>query len=422
MSLQFEKLGSQFADFVSDPTSEASLAWAEANHLKVSHTPSIHGVNYHIVRYDRSKYGQGDGQIEMPESIRLLRSVIIANGRIVSVCLPKCIDSSVISEADHKLLSSTVMEEGPMVNVFYVPNDERIQDQDDKEQFGWQMATRSVIGARNSYFDDEVGNKVTFREMFLECMPENLFDTLDRNLCYSFVVRHPKNRDVYHEKEPHLVLAASFRPSADHMRWDYLETPLNHCYNSQMLSLTEVGVNDYQESIRALGTTRLYCDRNGDLVRTKSISEDYPGLRKLRGTQPKLLFHYLTLRKQKGAVSQYLTFYPYHGVTFDAFRQQVHRFTNELYNSYCNCYIRKAKPLSEYDGRYKQHMYNIHENFKQLRQSRQSDPTIRTRMSDVIQYVNGLAPAQLMYVLNWERHANRPRPQAQEPCENNMEE
>jgi len=404
MSLQFEKLGSQFADFVSDPTSEASLAWAEANHLKVSHTPSIHGVKYHIVRYDRSKYGSDEGQVEMPDNIRLLRSVIIANGRIVSVCLPKCVDNSVISQDGYTLVSDTVMEEGPMVNVFYVSSDERIQNEEDNEQFGWQIATRSVIGARNSYYDDEDGKKVTFRDMFLECMPDNLFSTLDRRLCYSFVVRHPKNRDVYHETDPHLVLVAAFRPSDDYMRWDYVDVPLNHCYGSQVVSLTVVENESQQTSSGVLGTSRLYRDSNGNLVRTKNISADYPTLRKLRGTQPKLLFHYLALRKQRGAVSQYLTRYPYHSVTFDAYRKQVHSFSNELYKSYFDCYVRKEKPLGEYDARYKQHMFNIHENYKQ---QRATSMNCRTRMSDVIQYVNGLAPAQLMYVLNWERHADR---------------
>jgi len=420
MSLQFDRLGSQFADFVSDPTSEASLAWAEANHLKVSHTPEIDGVKYHIVRYDRSKYGSGEGQVEIPDNIRILRSVIIANGRIVSVCLPKCVQSERIDDGSHELVSDTIMMEGPMVNAFYVSNDERIENEEDKEQFGWQIATRSVIGARNSYYDDDDGSKVTFREMFLEAMPDNLFETLDRRLCYSFVVRHPKNRDVYHESDPHLVLVATFQPSMDFMRWDYVTTPLDHCYNGNMLSLTTVEYSTRQQvSSGYLGTTKLYRDPNGNLVRTKTISEDYPNLRKLRGTQPKLLFHYLALRKQRGAVSQYLARYPYHGVTFDAYRQQIHSFTNELYNSYCKCYIWKEKPLGQYDARYKQHMYNIHENFKQLRQSGQSNSVIRTRMSDVIQYVNGLAPAQLMYVLNWERHANRHTRRSES---NNMEE
>lgn len=404
MSLQFEKLGSQFADFVSEPTSEASLAWAEANHLKVSHTPLINGVKYHIVRYDRSKYGSDEGQVEMPDNIRMLRSVIIANGRIVSVCLPKCVDDCVIGHDEHKLISNTIMEEGPMVNVFYVSDDERIQNEEDKEQFGWQMATRSVIGARNSYYDDEDGKKVTFRDMFLECMPENLFDTLDRNLCYSFVVRHPKNRDVYHETDPHLVLVATFRPSMGNMKWEYLDVPLKHYYGSQVVSVRAAVDCGQQTSIEALGTSKLYSDSNGNLVRTKSISAVYPTLRKLRGTQPKLLFHYLALRKQRGAVSQYLARYPYHSVTFDAYRKQVHSFSNELYKLYFDCYIRKEKPLSEYDARYKQHMYNIHENFKQ---QKATSMNCRTRMSDVIQYVNGLAPAQLMYVLNWDRHTNR---------------
>lgn len=413
MALQFDRLGSQFADFVSDPTSESSTAWATENNLKVSHTPSIHGVKYHIVRYDRSKFGSDEDQVEMPDAIRLLRSVIIANGRIVSVCLPKCVDSSTIGSGNETLLSHTVMEEGPMVNVFYVSNDERIKDKEDNEQFGWQIATRSVIGARNSYYDDEDGKKITFREMFLEAMPDNLFASLDRNLCYSFVVRHPKNRDVYYESKPRLVLAAVFGPSNGYMTWSYCNNTVNH------IEVTNVQSVESSSDQECLGTTKLYVNSDGALVRTKTISEDYPNLRKLRGTQSKLLFHYLALRKQRGAVGQYLARYPEHSVVFDAYRNQIHSFTKDLYRSYIGCYVKREKPLGEYDGKFKQHMYNIHESFKQ---KRESDHNCRTQMSDVIQYVNTLAPAQLMYVLNWEHHADRHQRSQEANSSNNMEQ
>jgi len=445
MALQFESLGSQFADFVSDPTSEASVAWADANHLKVSHTPSLHGVNYHIVRYDRSKFGSDMEQIDMPNAIRMLRSVIIANGRIVSVSLPKCLDSSTIGNNNETLvcptiipisnclivrlpkcldsstignnnetlLSHTIMEEGPMVNVFYVSNDDRIKDEDDNEQFGWQIATRSVIGARNSYYDDEYGNKVTFREMFLEAMPENLFSSLNRNCCYSFVIRHPKNRDVYHESKPHLLLTAAFCPSNEFMTW-------NWCYNQTLCEgVSNVQSVNTSSDNRYLGTTKLYVNSDGGLVRTKTISEDYPNLRKLRGTQPKLLFHYLALRKQRGVVGQYLTRYPEHSVVFDAYRNLIHSFTNELYKSYIGCYVKRERPLGQYDGKFKQHMYNIHESFKQKRESVHN---CRTQMSDVIQYVNNLEPAQLMYVLNWERHADKHQRRQEAGSSDNMEQ
>ena len=70
--------------------------------------------------------------------------------------------------------------------------------------------------------------------------------------------------------------------------------------------------------------------------------------------------------------------------------------------------MKHSKPLSEYDGRYKQHMYNLHTAFKNTK-----TPQL---IPEVIRYVNTLPPAQLMFSLNWEHRPRRqPQPQAQQP-------
>lgn len=392
MALNFETLGEEFAAFVADPTTESSTAWAEANGIKISHTPEINGNKYHIVRYDKSRFGSEEGQLTMTEPMRLLRSIIIHNGQIVCVSLPKCQPNNDNDNWPNDKMV-TVMEEGPMVNVFYVPTGD-----EDVENKGWQITTRSVFGARNSYFDDEDGNKITFREMFLEAMPSNLFENLDRNMCYSFVVRHPKNRDVFVSNDAHLVLVAAFSRSKDNpLIWNYnLPNLGNININIRrpmfVSSLYEMTNQDY------LGLT-VTAIVDGQLVRWKKINGEYKTLRKLRGTQPKLMFHYLALRKQKGLVGKYLNMYPEHSVTFAAFRDRIHSFTSELYSKYRSCYIKRSGPLNTFEGRYKQHMFNLHSLYK--------DSQERITFGTVVTYVNRLEPAQLMYVLNWERHSIR---------------
>lgn len=398
VTLDFQSLGADFTAFVADPTSETGSQWCEKNGIKVSHTPSINGNNYHIVRYDKSRYGSNEGQLTMNDSIRLLRSIIISNGEIVCVSLPK--SSGTIDNADGVKGGGgwsyvSYMEEGPMVNVFYMSNDSRIKSVEDKEQFGWQISTRSVFGAKNSYFDDDNGNKVTFRQMFLEAMPNNLFDSLDRNCCYSFVVRHPKNRDVFKVDKPHLLHVATFsKVNSNSLEWRL-------CDNIDDLPDGVVNPEAVCDSVLKsdfLGTT-LITNVDGQLRRWKTINEEYKNLRKLRGTQPKLLFHYLALRKQKGAIGKYLNSYPEHSVIFSGYRERIHSFTNELGKNYFNCYVLHSAPLASFDGKYKQHMYNLHTQYKETRRNINSNA--------VITYVNSLAPAQLMYVLNWERHASR---------------
>lgn len=393
MTLDFNRLGQDFAAFVADPTAESSVAYAEKMGLKVSHTQDIRGKRYHIVRYDKSKYNNDDTEngFVMTDEIALLRSIIISEGKIRCVSLPK--STKKWEDVPSSSISTTTLLEGPMVNVFYYADD--ACSGDDVEGKGWQITTRSVFGARNSYFDNDDGSKLTFHKMFHEAADADTnsgsltFDAagaLDRRHCMSYVVRHPKNRDVYGVDTPTLQQVASFAPRDDSMMvWDYIAPT----FSGDIADTT----------ISSMGHTAIWKDADGNLVRAKKLSDEYLNLRKLRGTQPKLKFHYLTLRKQRGAVGNYLAKFPEHTAAFNAFRDQIHDFTKTLQRNYWDCYVKHSKPLSEFDGRYKSHMYNLHSAFKST-----NTPQL---FPQVIRYVNGLQPPQLMYSLNWSD--NRPR-------------
>jgi len=389
--IDFRRLGQDFAAFVADPTNETSVAYAERMGLKVSHTREIRGKRYHIVRYDKTKYGAKEDssapEMTMTDEIAMLRSVIISEGKIRCVSLPKTTRAMEDAPNNVDLYPiKSVLLEGPMINLFYYRDDD--VKGDDTEGQGWQISTRSVFGARNSFYDDDDGSKLTFRNMFLEAMPDNLTENLmtaGTDVVYSYVIRHPKNRDVYGDSKPHLVKVASFKPRDDtNMVWEY--------------SAPDVDGPPHNQS-PCMGLTSAWADESGNLVRAKKLSEDYLTLRKLRGTQPKLKYHFLTLRKQRGAVSQYLAQFPEHGSAFSAFRDEIHHFTHQLQANYWDCYVKHTKPLKEYDGNFKTHMYNLHSAFKEDRK-----PVL---ISTVIRYVNGLEPAQLMFALNWKNRTKK---------------
>lgn len=415
--MDFSVLGNDFASFVSDPTSSASVAWAAANNVLVSHTPEINGVRYHVVRYNRKCK-------EITDQVGLLRSIIIQDGRIVSVSLPKSRQPHTDNGDDNYVGSeSTVMCEGPMMNLFYNPKDSRItpaNDRSDVENYGWQMSTRSVFGGRNSFYEDEAGNKLTFRNMFLEAMPETLLASLNRNRCYSFVIRHPANRDVYPASAPSLVLIASFEQqlSNNNMVWDYYSPThsshehINQICQSACESLAtndNVSGNDngnQRASNNRLGVNTVWFAKDGTFYRSKVSEEDYVKKRLVRGSQPKLLFHYLTLRQTRGAVAGYLKNYPEHRQVFDGFRDRIHNFTNELYANYWACFVKKSKNYADSESKFKKPMVCLHQQFKST--------NIPHGKHSIVQYVNNLPVPQLMYLLNWEKHEGKKKPNAME--------
>ena len=138
----------------------------------------------------------------------------------------------------------------------------------------------------------------------------------------------------------------------------------------------------------------LYNTESG--YRTKIRNPVYEQVRQLRGNQPKLQYQYLSLRNE-GKVSDYLKFYPENKKEFSEFRDQVHLFTNTLYDNYISCYIKKEKPLLEFSQQYRTHMFTIHQ--KYLNELRDQKMYITIRI--VMKYVNEMHPSLLMYSINY---------------------
>ena len=131
-------------------------------------------------------------------------------------------------------------------------------------------------------------------------------------------------------------------------------------------------------------------------IRCKFRNPCYEEIKLLRGNQPKLLYQYISLRKL-GKVGTYLNYYPEHKDEFASMRERIHNFTTSLHNSYVGCYVFKEKPLKEYSAQFRSHMYKLHEFY--LQELREQKGKINRAF--VIQYVNALHPAQLMFSLNF---------------------
>jgi hypothetical protein len=119
-------------------------------------------------------------------------------------------------------------------------------------------------------------------------------------------------------------------------------------------------------------------------------------VRQLRGNQPKLQYQYLCLRRE-GKVGDFLKFYPEHKREFSGFRDQVHLFTNTLFKNYISCYIRKEKPLLEFPGQYRTHMFTIHQKYM----NELKEKNLYVTNSVVIEYINNMHPSKLMFCLNF---------------------
>ena len=132
-------------------------------------------------------------------------------------------------------------------------------------------------------------------------------------------------------------------------------------------------------------------------IRTKFRNINYENVRKLRGNQPKLQYHYLCLRKNEGKIKEYLKYYPENKHSFNEYRDMLHMITRILYTYYCQCYKKKEKPLMEFPSQYRTHMFKLHELYTtELKEKKQY-----IKLSTVIEYVNNLHSSRQMFLMNY---------------------
>jgi len=344
---------------------------------------------YNDVVYDVIKYKK---EALTPENITtygLCRSVVLNKKQhIVSFAPPKSMSLELFQQKYPDKTDSISAEEfveGTMINVFW----------DDY----WEMATRSAVGADNKFYLSE--NSKTFSVLFHEALEtcRLTLDMLNKDYCYSFVLQHPENRIVVPFEKPQLYLVAVFKITPD---TSYTVEAIDMKTSGLGLDGTTVrfpavyDFHDYSELTEKFENTDIYTVgviiknlKTGERSKIRNLT--YEKIRRLRGNQPKLKYHYLCLR-QEGAVAEYLNYFPENKKEFSLFRDEVHAFTKQLYATYVACFITKTQVLSELSFTFKNHLYNLHHFY--LNTLRKDN--LRITLSHVVSKVNVMPPALLM--------------------------
>ncbi len=355
---------------------------------------------YKILNYKKETLSKDPSDIG---TFGLLRSVVInSNNQIIAFAPPKSYEFNSFATQFPTGEDLVVEEfvEGTMINLFY-----------DDSLDCWQIATRRTVGGDVSFYQSK--EPTTFSQMFLEACKENNLDlstiNLNTHFMYSFVLQHPKNRIVFPIKKPQLYLVAVYyinNTTLQVISIDMEDVKASGVFSKTSIKFPQVESFTSYEDINKniiLNTSSMGVIIKNKVynIRTKIRNPAYEEVRLLKGNQPKLQYQYLLLRNQ-GKVGDFLKYYPESKREFAEYRNQIHEFTNALFNGYVSCYIKKEAPLNQYNGQIKTHMFNIHKLFL----STLKEQGLYVTMSVVISYVNGLHPSQLMYALNFDKHVN----------------
>jgi hypothetical protein len=275
----------------------------------------------------------------------------------------------------------------------------------------WEISTRNTVGATSSFYKHS--DAKTFRTMFLEAAKENnlILELLNPLYCYSFVLQHPLNRIVVPFKSKKLYLVAMYIINNVELN-DIRVYRINMNdvrsmdWNNANINFPEVySWESYTDLIKKYASMNTPYTILGVVIvnvltgeRTKIRNPVYEEVRSLRGNHPKLQYQYISLRRE-GKVREFLKYYPENKKEFARFRDQIHLFTNTLFDNYISCYVKKENGSDYFPYQYKTHMLNLHKSY--LNKLRAEKMCVTNTV--VIKYVNNLHPSLLMYCLNYNR-------------------
>ena len=356
--------------------------------------------SYIIVKYNKDILSQ-----DLIPIYGLLRSIIISNGFILCFSPPKSISCENFIKKYPVKMDKIVAEEfieGTMINVFYDP------------KYGlngcWQIATRNTVGAEFGLYK---WSCKTYNNMFLEaCIYNKLhISSLNPKYCYSFIMQHPDNVILVPFKTPQLYLIGMYEIIQNQTNKEIIviEQDINEVKKYGYWSLTTIkfpeiyNFTKYSDLIDKFASPNTSYNIMGVIIknietgeRTKIRNPVFEEIHYFKGNYIGLQYQYLYLR-YSGKLPEYLKLYPNKKQDMSKYRDHIHMFTNTLHKNYLSCYVKKEKKLQEFSKQYQYHIKNLHRYY--LNELRENKKFITNKV--VINYVNNLNPALIMYCLNY---------------------
>jgi hypothetical protein len=333
------------------------------------------------------------------------RSVITYNDNIVAVAPIKSSSFDLT-----KQLTANEVIEGTMINLFY-----------NKCIGSWEIATKSAIGGNYWFYRTqydgslEFNRQMTFREMFMESLCEdpnsdlnasNVVKQLNIDYNYSFVMQHPANHIVLNIMKPTLYLVAGFKIDNDvitHCTPDDMNNLALNCSVDNLPILFPLQVDVVGKNMEEISQISSYYNagimlhgKNGK--RFKVINETYERLKNIRGNNPNIHYHYLSLFAA-GNVNQFLYEFPGYKQLFYLFYRQSYGFIKEIHDAYVSYYVNKKGKTVRINKSLFTHIYTIHHNYF-IPSIESESPTIVTR-NIVANYYNSMSPKEKLYHVNY---------------------
>ena len=357
----------------------------------------------HLIKYIRDKIDDDNRK-----TLGKFRSIVLDNEfNIVCYSPPKTLNNKGSRWwSNNNLFEYTNMVDGTMINMFW-----------NKYNNDWELCTKSNIGANCMYNTND-----TFRYMFLDAMNTLGIELseFNKDIAYSFVLQHPKNRIVDNITEKAIYIIDMYRCIGNEVfRYNSQEgqsiydacyefdKPKDECFNYEYSKLPKNISRLKKLNIKNMSDIK-FVDFNipGIMIqniitgeRIKYRNEKYEEIRRLKGNSNKLQFTYFSLRRDN-LLGKYIKYFPENKEQFNIYTNELYNFTDTLFSYYIQCFIHKEKHIKLYPYEYIPHLSKLHDIY--LNNLRVKKMTMNKRV--VINYIKSLEPQRLMFSINYKKY------------------
>jgi len=346
------------------------------------------------------------------------RSVVTCNDSIIAFAPIKSMQldafkrESANSSFDFtgQLYANEVIE-GTMINLFY-----------NKVICKWEIATKSAIGGNYWYYrthydgSTEFNKQMTFRQMFMEALGEEYNSELNDSAVvsrfnidytYSFVLQHPNNHIVLNIKKPSVYLVNGFKIEGGEITYYTPDNMVNVAFNGSICNLPILlprVVDITGKNVEEICNTSenynagimLHSKITGQRIKVENVA--YERLKNIRGNNPNIHYHYLSLFAS-GKVDEFLLEFPIYKRLFYQFYRQSYDFIKEVHDAYVSYYVKKMGKSIRISKAIFTHIYTLHNTYY-IPTIDSEYPTIVTR--DVVsKYYNAMTPKEKLYHVSY---------------------
>lgn len=349
-------------------------------------------LGLYLVKYDKEKCDMTD-----PDVMKC-RGIIIRMDNNNVVCYPpeKSLPIQKFLEIvdyndngwDKVVLQDFI--DGTMINVFYFNNE-------------WILSTRSCIGGNNRWLSLR-----SFKDLFTESSGNIDFENLNKECCYTFVLRHNDNRIVKEYVSSGITLVSARHIQTNNTEQVVTNLDINEIHKDLISKGVKVDIpevfmfDSYEDAFSSVGSSDYQQQGyvlNISNYRSKIRNKNYDWARNLKGNTNNLKFRYIELR-QNGAVNEYLAYFPEHIELFNSYQSELFATTQALHQAYIDLHVKKIKNIKQISFELRPLCYQLHGIHLETRRP--------TTFAKVKNFFNALDPKLQLFTINFKY---RPKPE-----------